>query len=273
VSRVLAVASALAVGLAAALAPAAAHADDAVTACADAAERGQELRRAHRLVEARPELLRCAQRACPEVIRASCTDWLAELDRVTPTIVASVRDDRGRDVAGVAVSIDGASLPATVTATAVAANPGAHTMRYVAPGFEPLEHEVLLREGESLRVLEATLRRTAVSPSEATATLGPPSPAPDTRHARPLPTVPIVLASVSVVALSVFAYAGLSGAADYRRLERDCGPRCPSSDVDAVRGTFLVADVALVAAVLTGGTAAALWLLDGRARTAAAARR
>lgn len=241
-----------------------ARADDRIDTCADAAERGQELRDAHKLVEARPELVVCAQRQCPVVVRDSCTEWLADVDRRTPSVVAGVKDDEGRDITGVAVSIDGVALPDGVTSTAVSVNPGTHVMRYTAAGFEPIEQSVVLREGEPLRVLAATLHRSG-PPAEMK---GKPAPAPSRR----VPILPLVLGGASVIALSIFTYAGLTGAADYRRLERDCGTRCSSGEIDGVRSTFLVADIALVVGVVTGGSALTLWLLDRPAAARSAQR-
>lgn len=251
---------------AATLLAAPAQADERAATCADAAERGQELRDAHRLVEARRDLVVCAQRDCPNVVRSACVEWLEQIDRRTPSLVVGVKDEQGRDIAGATVTLDGAPLAATVTSTAVAVNPGTHVVRYAAPGFDPLEEPVVLREGEPLRVLAATLHR-AVAPE------GPPPPATAPAPARGVPVLPIVLGGVSVVALSIFAYEGLTGAADYRQLERDCGGHCSSSQIDGVRSTFLVADVALVLGVLSGGAALGTWLFDRpRARAATASR-
>ncbi len=247
--------------LAAMLLAAPAWADQRATTCADAAEHAQELRDAHQLVEARRELVVCAQRDCPNVVRSACLEWLEQLDRRTPSLVVGVKDELGRDIAGVTVTLDGLPLAATVTSTAVAVNPGAHVVRYAAPGFDPLEEPVVLREGEPLRVLSATLHRSGAAEGP------PPIAAP--AATRGVPVLPIVLGGVSVVALSIFAYEGLSGAADYRRLDRDCGPRCSSSQIDGVRSTFLVADVALVVGVLTAGAALGTWLFD-RPRAASA---
>jgi len=244
-----------------------ARADERVSVCADAAERGQELRDAHRLVEARPQFVTCAQRECPSVVRVSCTEWLADLDRRTPSVVAGVKDDEGHDIPGATVALDGVPLSGSVTSSAVAVNPGAHVMRYAAAGYDPVEESVVLREGEPLRVLSATLHRAGArndTRERPAAAEGP---------ARPLPVLPLVLGGASVLALSIFAYSGLTGASDYRRLERDCGPRCAPGDIDGVRSKLLVADVALVVGLVAGGAAVAVWLFDRPARPATAASR
>ncbi|MDB4995564.1 MAG: hypothetical protein JWM74_2996 [Myxococcaceae bacterium] len=229
-----------------------ARADERVSVCADAAERGQELRDAHKLVEARPQLVVCAQRECPSVVRESCTEWLAELGRRTPSIVAGAKDEESHDIAGLSVAMDGETLPGSVTSAALLVNPGTHVIRYVAAGYDPVEESVVMREGEPLRVLSVTLRRSGARPETA------PVPTP----ARGLPVVPLALGAASVIALSVFGYSAIKGASDYQHLERDCSPRCSSTEIDGVRSTFLVADIALVVGIVTGGAAVTLWIFD-----------
>jgi hypothetical protein len=245
------------VGAALALPLREARAEDRVAVCADAAERGQELRDAHELVEARSELVTCAQRECPGAIREPCNEWLADLDRRIPSIVVGAKDPQGRDIGAVRVTLDGAPLPATVTSTAHRINPGPHTLRAEAPGFEASSEEIVVREGEPLRVVSMILERT----ESAGASPVPPAP-PVTTDAARFPVVPVVLAAASVVALGVFAYAGATGASDYRNLERTCAPDCARGEADGVRTRFLVADVALLVGLASGVAAAALWLFD-----------
>ena len=258
-----------------------AHADPRVAACADAAERGQELRAAQKLVEARQSFVACAQRDCPAAVRESCTEWLGELDRRAPALVVRARDDSGRDVRDVVVTLDGERLPASVTSVAFAANPGVHVLRCEAPGHEPASEEVVLREGEPLRVVSVTMHSASASASSGgsagagagAGVIGPPAPE------RPFPVVPVSLGAVSLVAFGVFGIVGATAASDYRALDRECAPDCTSDRVDSVRTRFLVAAVALVVGIASGVAAAAVWLFDRpatsgtRARVTAGARR
>lgn len=254
--------SACAVAFVALASPASARAGepDRVAACADAAERGQELRSARKLVDARPLFVACAQRECPTAVRDSCVEWLAELDRRLPSIVVSAKDPDGRDVGGVVVTLDGAALPATVTSTAYAVDPGPHRLRAEAPGREPASEDVILREGEPLRVLSLVLPAAESAGAHRDGS----------RHGdRPFPVVPVVLGATSLVALGAFAFFGATGASDYRGLERTCAPDCASARADGVRTKFLIADVALVVAVVSGVAAGALLVFDRpRARPA-----
>ena len=71
-----------------------AQAGDAA-ACAEAAERAQPLRRAGSLRAARAQLLVCARKECPRVVRKDCEGWLADVDRSIPTVAFRVEGDHG----------------------------------------------------------------------------------------------------------------------------------------------------------------------------------
>lgn len=227
--------------------------DDAgagAVACADGAERGEELRDAAKLVEARELFVACAQRECPKAVRESCAEWLADVERRIPSIVVNARDAAGRDVSAVRATIDGAPLPPSVVATAARVDPGPHAMRYEADGFAPIEERVILREGEGVRVLPVTFRSAVAAAPHAA------------RPARPT-ALTWALGGTAVVSLGVFTVFGLMGVSDYRTLDRDCAPRCSQDRIDGVRDKFVVADVGLVVGILAAGGALASYLLSG----------
>src|SRR5580658_4532403 len=85
---------------------------DETAACEAAVSKGQELRDAHKLVEAREQFRICAAPACPAVMRSDCTNWIDEADRAIPTVVLSAKDASGDDLLDVSVSLDGAPLTA-----------------------------------------------------------------------------------------------------------------------------------------------------------------
>ncbi len=230
------------------------RAADRASECADHAEQSQILRDERKLVEARALMVSCAQLECPAVVRGSCTEWLAELDKRVPSIVVSAKDAEGRDLTNVRVTVDGKKAPDGISSSAVRLNPGEHVLRYELDGYRAAEEKAVLREGEGLRVLRVTLAHDA--PFLA------PTPAPVS--AAPLPGRAVspfvfVLGGAAIVAAGFFTYFGLSGAAEYRRLEGQCAPHCASSDLDGVRSRFLVADVALVTSLVSLGGAAAVF--------------
>lgn len=225
------------------------RADDRVSACADAGERGQVLRDAKKLVEARALFVACAQRECPAAVRESCTDWLTDIDRRLPSIVVAVKDDRDRDISGFTALLDGASLSPDAAAKAMPADPGNHVLEIRAAAHEPAKVEIVLREGEGVRVVTVKLRRVESARADAP-------------KRRKLPVVPLVLAGTAVAALGVFGYFGLKGGSDYRALERTCAPSCTTGQIDDVRSTLIVADVALAVAIATGLSAGMLVVFD-----------
>lgn len=235
------------------LAPASALGDGGRDAqCADQAERGQELRDKGQLVAARELFISCAQQDCPTPVRASCNEWLGDLDRRLPSLVVSAKDAAGRDVTGVKVTLDGAPVPDSVTSAAVRVDPGVHVIRCAREGLGPTEDRVVLREGEGIRVLTVTLRSPAPEP---------PAPGPVPQPPRRTSPWVYVLGATSLVGFGVFGGFAWSGAARYDELEGSCAPRCPAGDIDGVRTRFLIADVGLVVGAVSLGAAALIFAL------------
>ena len=75
----------VALGASATLATTAALADDKA-ACLSASQQAQNLRDAHKLVEARAQLRVCARKECPAVVQRDCLTWLGEVERSLPTV-------------------------------------------------------------------------------------------------------------------------------------------------------------------------------------------
>jgi hypothetical protein len=224
-----------------------ARAEGRADECADQAERGQELRDSLKLVEARRLFVSCAQLDCPSVVRGSCTEFLADVDRRTPSVVVKSRDDQP----GVKVTMDATPLPDEVLARAVRVNPGKHAFRYELEGFTPITEDTLLREGEGVRVLEVAFTPPPKARAEERRTVSP---------------AVYALGTTAAVGFALFGYFGLSASGDYRRLERDCAPHCAQSDVSSVHTRLIVADVALLAGILSVGGAAAVYFLTPRSR-------
>ncbi len=134
----------------------AAFADDAVERCADSAERGQAMRRAGRFVEARMDLLQCADRACPAIVRGDCARWADETQSATPSIV--VRASAGsRDVVDVRLFVDGALAGNKLDGKPLSMNPGEHVVRAQSRAGEwSTSAMLMLASGERNRVI--TLR-------------------------------------------------------------------------------------------------------------------
>jgi hypothetical protein len=223
--------------------------------CASAAEKGQDLRWAGRLLAASTELRTCIDRACPAIIRSDCARWTAEVESATPTIVIRARASDGRDLVAARVRVDGELLEDALDGRAHALDPGEHLLRFEADGAPPSEERVVVREGEKLRVVDVVL--------------GPwpsPAPAPPSRPERSSPPRPRpngwtwALGGAALAAGGAGAWLLASSLSDYRRLQRSCGVSgsCTAAQVDDVRNRVWAGDVALIgAAALAAG---ALWV-------------
>ncbi|MGA7118862.1 MAG: hypothetical protein WBY94_02130 [Polyangiaceae bacterium] len=126
-------------------------------ACLEAASKGQTLRDAHELVEAREELLVCAGPRCPAVVQADCINWLEDVQRALPTVVISAKDASGADLVDVRVSMDDQPLLPKIDGLALPVDPGPHAFRFESKGRAPAELRVLIKEGEKSQSLSAVL--------------------------------------------------------------------------------------------------------------------
>lgn len=117
-------------------------------ACLDAVSKGQRLRGAHKLVEARDQFRACARAECPAVVRTDCTSWLAEIEGTLPTVVLSAKDGTGRDLVNAKVSVDGQPLAVTLDGQAVAVDPGLRSFRFELADGSAATHQVLVKEGD-----------------------------------------------------------------------------------------------------------------------------
>jgi len=242
------------------------HRSDAET-CFDAAEAAQPLLKAHKLVAAQRELLRCAREGCPRAARSDCQAWLDQLGDKLPTVVFRAREARaGGDIAvdDVHVSADGEVLVSDrLGETPVALDPGSHVLTFEHGGFPPVVKHVDLHEGESRRVVDVVFRSAASAAAAQPAASGdhaaPGSqPAGSDGTSSPVPGAAWGLFGGGVLALGVgitFEALGLSARSN---LFATCQPTatCSKSDVDSARTQVMTGDIALGAgALLLAGAA------------------
>ncbi len=234
--------------------------------CIAAAESGQRLRKDHKLVLAREQLLVCSAQECPPLVSGDCTQWLGEVERSLASVVVRPRDPDGHEIAEVKVIADGQVRVEGSTRTPVVLDPGAHSFRYESPGFSPVTEQVELREGERNRVLAPVLQPVPSSPAPAGPVNGstaPPEPQPSSGG---IPVAAWAIGGVGVVALGSFAYFGISGHSDQNNLEQGpgkCAPNCTDAQVSPIRTKFIVADVSLAVGVVALGVATYLIFTHG----------
>ncbi len=231
-------------------------------ACAAAYEQAQVFRKHDKLVEARKKLIVCAQDSCPKIAQEDCGRWFVEVEASLPTVVIEAKDPTGRPIPDVRVVADGEVLTEKLDGTALPMNPGSHKLHCEYVGAVPVDLQVLVLEGKKNQLVPVAFEDFEFGP---TPLLPPPpsAPAPTMREATPagrVPSAAYVLAGVAVIGAAGFAYFGLRGVSDENGLRSSCAPACASSDVDAVRSKYRIADVSLAVGVISAGLAAWLYL-------------
>jgi hypothetical protein len=240
-----------------------ARADEAVLECVKAAEDAQSQRSNHQLRAARLKFLLCAQPICPAVVRNDCAGWLADVDKVMPSVVVQARDTRGVELTDVRVSVDGDVLADRLDGLAIPVDPGVHLFQFERAGVPPLRQQILIREGEKGRALPITLAAAATPPV-----------APE-RPAHRTPPLTYVFGGLAVGGVAGWAYFGLKGLHDAHDLAgMACAPTktCDQGVVDNARRELIVADVSLAVGLLSAGAATYVYLTDRRAQSSSSVR-
>jgi hypothetical protein len=174
-------------------------------------------------------------------------------------------------VPGLEIRQDGVVLAGAVWGAAIPVDPGVHTIEASAPGKSGWRTTVMIEpRGDRKSVLVPLL---GDEPGERSPSLiagaapsGEPSSRGGVRRA-----IGFVVGGIGVVALGSFAYFAASGSSEYRDLQRSCGPRCDSQEVDPVRAKLLAADISLAVGVAALGSAAFLIFWRGSAPSSSAA--
>lgn len=222
---------------------------DGTEACVAAHVNAQRLRRDGRMRAAKEALVACSRASCPQVLVEECGPWLREVEQALPSIVFEAVGPDGLDVADARVLIDGEILLERLDGKAVEVDPGEHMLRYERDGWPSIEQMVLIREGDKGRRVAVRFEKAA-----------PPAPTP-VKTTRPTPLLVYGLGGLGVVGVGVFATLGAVGLSDRNDLdELGCKPSCPTEDVDDVRRTFLIGDIALAAGVVAIGAAVVVYL-------------
>jgi hypothetical protein len=209
---------------------------DSDAACTAAYTSGQRLRKKGELLAARKQLTSCASPACSPVLRDDCTRWLAEITSLIPSLVIAARGPSGDDAMEVRVLVDGSLLADRIGGVPLEVDPGPHRLRFEMQGAQPVEKEVVVREGERARRIDvAFVPASASTPTETT-------PAEPQQPVRPVPTLAWVLGGVGAAALVVgigFEIDGLTR----RSTLGACFGGCSADDVNAAKRSFAIGDV------------------------------
>jgi hypothetical protein len=198
----------------------------------------------------------------------------ARLEPTLPKLVVTVKETPGVDVS----VVDGTSaLARAVWGSPLPVDPGEHTIRASAPGYEDWSTTVKIDKGESKTVEVPTLAAKGASAPKPEA---PPPPPPADQSPPPEPprggisVLTIGAYAVGAVGLGVGAGFGLASLSKASDLDGVCKPTCPvdrNDDLSTARTQAWISNVGFAVGVV-GAVVGTVSLLRDRAATSSAAR-
>ncbi len=231
--------------------------------CVEANAQGQALRRESKLAAARRQLVTCTDAACPGLVRSDCTARLDELEKAQPTLVLDVKDRAGDDLTAVRVTVDGELLTMPLDGSAMRFDPGQHTFKFEAEGFEPVLRTIVIKEAEKDRRERIVMKRVKVASA-------PAEPARES-HVGEEPPVPdegphgfgaqrwlgIAAAGAGVAGIAVGAVFGLMASSEWNAQQSACGSptSCPDHEGALAHHSNLTTDAAISTWTFIGGGA------------------
>lgn len=222
--------------------PRTAHADDKQI-CVTASEKGQQLRSAGKLVDAREQFNLCGRTECPKLIQQDCTQWMSEVLASLPSIVPGAKDRKGRDIVDARLTIDGKLATETLDGKPIVVDPGVHSFVFEAKGAgapPPVKEQVVVKPGEKNRIVSVTIA-TGDDGAVAAGTTAPAHPAEGSKSSPPIAAY--VIGGLGVVALGAAGVMGLLANSDAHDLRSTCAPNCKQSDVDAIQTRYTIGGV------------------------------
>jgi hypothetical protein len=234
-----------------------ARADD-TDACLSAYEKSQQLRKEGKLSSSREQLNLCVQPKCHNLIKRDCSKWMAELEKVAPTVIVNARDKEGRDLLSVRVLVDGAVFQDRLDGKPHEVDPGLRVFRFEREGSLLAEERVVIQEGEKSRVINVK-----IADADASARV----PAKAAEAPAPAPIGGFVLLGVAVVGASAFGVLAALGQRDLDEMRKDCAPNCDPNRVATARTEIAVANVSLGVGIVAAGLGGYLLLKPRRSTT------
>lgn len=205
--------------------------------CLEAHRNAQELKQSSKLLEAQEHLRVCSSGSCPGAIITDCGNWISELEQVTPSMVFEIRLD-GKEAFDAKLFVDG--KPVVDRAHAVKVNPGRHTVRVELPPFEPREQDVVLPEGQRMRLIsvEFATKANAAPPVAPAAVTPPPK-----ETVRPTPVIVYPLLTLGIAGLGSFGAFSFLGKSEQNDLEKTCSPDCTKAELAPMKRWYLIGDI------------------------------
>ncbi len=224
-----------------------AAADDKQT-CVTASEKGQQLRSAGKLVEAREQFNVCGRTECPKLIQQDCTQWMSEVLASLPSVVPGAKDHKGRDIVDARLSIDGKVVTETLDGKPIVLDPGVHSFVFeakgegAAGGAPSVKEQVVIKPGEKNRIVSVTIATGDDGSGAAGGGAGVDERPAEPRTSSP-PIAAYVIGGLGVVALGAAGVMGLLANSDAHDLRNTCAPNCNQSDVDSIRTRYTIGGV------------------------------
>lgn len=204
--------------------------------CLEGHRNAQELKQSGKFLEAQEHLQVCSAGSCPGAIITDCGNWITELEQTTPSLVFQIRVD-GKEAMDATVTVDG--KPVTDRAHAFKVNPGRHAVRVEVSSFEPREEDVVLPEGQRMRLIEMDFSAKPATPITSPAPAAPPP----KELVRPTPVVVYPLLGLGIAGLAGFGTFSLLGNSERSKLEDRCEPRCTDEDLTKMKRWYTIGDV------------------------------
>lgn len=219
--------------------------------CVDAYDEGQKQRAAGALKTALELFRVCAEVGCPAATTKDCTGWAVEVEASVPTVVFEATDAEGRDLSDVTVSIGTVALTTKLDGKSVPVDPGKHVFRFQRTGAEPVDTELVIKQGEKNRKVSVSWAKRATDP-DVPSEGGDISISPGTW----------VLGGIGLAGLTVFGVLGGLALSEKSDAEDTCAPSCADPVVDSIRAKLIVADVSLAVGVASLGAAVILGVMS-----------
>lgn len=219
--------------------------------CLQAHQSAQELKRTGKLIEAQGALSTCSSATCPGAVISDCGQWIADLEQATPSMVFEVRLDQ-KEAQGAKLYVNGELV--IEWSKALKVNPGRHVVRAELPSFEPIERNVVLPEGQRMRLIVIDFESPqAPALPETSAPALPPEPL-FVERTRPIPVLVYPLLGIGLAGLASFGAFSWIGKSQQRELETTCMPACTDTELKTMKRSYLIGDVSagIGAATLVG---------------------
>jgi hypothetical protein len=216
--------------------------------CLEAHRNAQELKQSSKLLEMQEQLQVCSSGSCPGAIISDCGNWIAELEQTTPSMVFEIRLD-GKEAFDAKVFVDEQLI--SDRSHALKVNPGRHAVRVELPGFEPRDQDLVLPEGQRMRLISVEFSTKKAEPVAAPLA---PAQAPPKETVRPTPIAVYPLLVLGIAGAGSFGAFSFLGKSEQTDLEKTCSPNCKDSDLRTMKRWYMIGDVSagVGAAALVG---------------------